>query len=88
MRQTYDDSSLPSTCAICKRRFIEPVETSCEHYFCKHCADQEHLDNHKCFEYGKPTNGLFKIAHYLGLKMEREARMNPSKSIDIRKRIH
>nr|XP_011465767.1 PREDICTED: zinc finger CCCH domain-containing protein 1-like [Fragaria vesca subsp. vesca] len=72
MRQTYDDSSLPSTCAICKRRFIIPVETSCKHYFCSHCAEQQHLDNHKCFECGKPTDGLFKAAHYLALKMERE----------------
>lgn len=79
MKQLEDDSSLPFECAICKRPFTIPVVTACKHYFCKHCARKQHVNNKKCFECGKPTKGLFRAAINLQIKMTKEEKVNISK---------
>ncbi|XP_022722604.1 zinc finger CCCH domain-containing protein 1-like [Durio zibethinus] len=44
-----DDDSLPFACFICLQPFVDPVVTTCNHYFCEHCALKHHAKNKKCF---------------------------------------
>ncbi|KAL9687019.1 hypothetical protein QQ045_031415 [Rhodiola kirilowii] len=33
-----DEDGLPFACFICRKSFVDPVVTTCKHYFCEHCA--------------------------------------------------
>ncbi|CAM8974513.1 unnamed protein product [Rhodiola kirilowii] len=58
-----DEDGLPFACFICRKSFVDPVMTTCKHYFCEHCALKHHSKNKKCFVCNKPTLGIFNTAH-------------------------
>uniref|UniRef100_A0A7N0UHK0 Zinc finger CCCH domain-containing protein 1 n=1 Tax=Kalanchoe fedtschenkoi TaxID=63787 RepID=A0A7N0UHK0_KALFE len=58
-----DEDGLPFACFICRKSFVDPVVTTCKHYFCEHCALKHHSKNKKCFVCNKPTLGIFNTAH-------------------------
>ncbi|CAM8917669.1 unnamed protein product [Rhodiola kirilowii] len=59
-----DEDGLPFACFICRKSFVDPVVTTCKHYFCEHCALKHHSNNKKCFVCNKkPTLGIFNTAH-------------------------
>lgn len=76
--QDLDDDGLPFACFICRQAFVDPVVTTCKHYFCEHCALKHHSRNKLCFVCEKPTNGVFNTAQEI-LKRIKEL---PSKGKD------
>jgi RING finger protein 113A len=58
-----DSDGLPSLCRICESFFSsQVVMTTCGHYFCEGCALRHYAQDSKCFQCGKPTNGIFNEA--------------------------
>lgn len=69
------DDELPFACHICRKEFINPVITKCNHYFCEACAIKRHRSAHpKCAICGESTMGIFKPAKDLiqRLKIRRQ----------------
>ncbi|KAK4787484.1 hypothetical protein SAY86_011317 [Trapa natans] len=67
-----DEEGLPFACFICRQRFVDPVMTKCNHYFCEHCALKHHAKNKKCFVCNTPTLGIFNAAHEIRKKLAAE----------------
>ena len=70
----------PFACYICKKRYDDPVVTSCGHYFCMNCALKRYRKTGQCAVCGKvqsfyfivsilspsqPTHGIFNTAQDL-----------------------
>lgn len=69
-----DDDELPFACFICRQPFVDPVVTTCKHYFCEHCALKHHSKKKKCFVCNQPTHGIFNAAHEIRKKMAAEGK--------------
>ena len=58
-----DDSVAPFKCAVCKKDYDQPVETKCDHVFCKKCfMDRYKKGKTRCYICHEETNGI--IAPY------------------------
>ncbi|KAI8078696.1 uncharacterized protein BX664DRAFT_342501 [Halteromyces radiatus] len=70
------DEEVPFACLICRKEFVNPVVTKCQHYFCESCAINNYKVSSKCYACGAPTNGVFNTAknilEKLRLKQERK----------------
>ncbi|KAH0905185.1 hypothetical protein HID58_044688 [Brassica napus] len=55
-----DDDALPLACPFCELPFLDPVVTTCDHYFCNLCARKHHKKDPTCFVCKNPTLGVFK----------------------------
>ncbi|KXS22080.1 hypothetical protein M427DRAFT_141705 [Gonapodya prolifera JEL478] len=53
------DDDVPFACLICRKEFVDPVVTKCNHYFCERCALSNHSKSPKCFACGASTGGVF-----------------------------
>ncbi|TQD83210.1 hypothetical protein C1H46_031239 [Malus baccata] len=78
-----EDGSLPFACFICRKPFVDPVVTKCNHYFCEHCALKHHSKNKKCFVCNKPTLGIFNTAHEIRKRMAAEGVEQCPKVLDL-----
>ncbi|EOA22357.1 hypothetical protein CARUB_v10002978mg [Capsella rubella] len=67
-----EDDPLPLDCSICKRPFLDPVVTNCNHYFCEKCALKHHTENNNCFVCNEPTFGDFITAVEIKERIEEE----------------
>lgn len=58
---------LPWACLICRKNFVNPVVTSCNHYFCSGCIIEHNKKSSKCPAplCGKQMFGVFNKAHKL-----------------------
>ena len=65
-----EESEFPFACFICRDPFVDPVVTSCGHYFCQQCALDNYKLSSKCVACGKPTSGVFNKALKLIKYME------------------
>ncbi|KAN0055745.1 hypothetical protein ACTA71_011631 [Dictyostelium dimigraforme] len=54
-----EQNQLPFACFICKKQYIDPVQTKCKHFFCEDCALTHNRKNKKCALCGEPTLGTF-----------------------------
>ncbi|KAI9503576.1 hypothetical protein BX070DRAFT_191345 [Coemansia spiralis] len=59
---------LPFACLICRKPFIKPIVTKCQHYFCEACALSHYRKTPKCFACGTATAGVFSRAKELEKK--------------------
>ncbi|KAJ2725841.1 RNA-splicing factor [Coemansia sp. Benny D115] len=63
IKNTHKDAEeLPFACLICRKPFVTPVVTKCQHYFCEACALKHYRKTPKCFACGAATGGVFKPA--------------------------
>lgn len=53
---------LPFACFICREPFVDPVVTTCQHYFCQKCAFERYRKTNRCAVCDKPTSGIFNKA--------------------------
>ncbi|XP_066255053.1 E3 ubiquitin-protein ligase RNF113A [Euwallacea similis] len=44
-----DEEELPTKCVICRKRFVDPIVTKCQHYFCEKCALERYKKTMRCF---------------------------------------
>jgi len=58
--EIQEDDNVPFACPICRKLFVNPVVTKCEHVFCEKCALNWFKSNMKCQVCGKNTGGAFK----------------------------
>uniref|UniRef100_A0A7S2EMZ2 RING-type E3 ubiquitin transferase n=1 Tax=Ditylum brightwellii TaxID=49249 RepID=A0A7S2EMZ2_9STRA len=74
------DDGIPFACHICRGPFMDPVVTSCGHYFCEKCIMErvrgassaaEAADMQACPICGKGTNGVFNYPTKLVAKKRR-----------------
>lgn len=66
--------ALPFACHICRKDFVSPVVTQCNHYFCEECAIQWLQTNPSCPVCKATLNGTLNVAHKLIAKLKaREA---------------
>lgn len=56
------DNPFPTVCPICQGEFVDPVESTCKHYFCERCALKQDELTQKCFTCGKKSDGVFNTA--------------------------
>ncbi|KAM9962504.1 hypothetical protein ACTFIR_005412 [Dictyostelium discoideum] len=54
-----DKQQFPFACFICKKQYVDPVQTKCKHFFCEDCALTHNRKNKKCALCGEPTLGTF-----------------------------
>jgi len=66
-----DEGDLPFRCFICRKSFVEPIETLCKHYFCLKCAMLQFRSTPKCYICKANTRGVFNPAKRI------IARINP-----------
>ena len=57
------EDELPFVCLICRKEFVLPVVTKCDHYFCEKCALRRYVKDTKCFVC--KGNGLLNFNHHL-----------------------
>jgi RING finger protein 113A len=65
-----EETEFPFACFICRDPFVDPVVTTCGHYFCQQCALDNYKLSPKCMACGKPTSGVFNKAIKLIKYME------------------
>ena len=65
------DDGLPFACFICRKPFTNPVVTQCKHYFCERCALDRNRKHKTCAACGKPTKGIFNVAHEIVRKLKK-----------------
>ncbi|KAL7672535.1 hypothetical protein ACOME3_007419 [Neoechinorhynchus agilis] len=54
-----DDDDLPFNCPYCRKEFMNPVKTKCNHYFCEKCALAHFSRTVRCMSCGEDTEGKF-----------------------------
>lgn len=64
-----EDEELPFACFICRKPFVNPVVTLCNHYFCEACALKHNAKSKRCFVCNEPTQGIFNAPHKLIAKL-------------------
>lgn len=69
-----EDDKLPFACLICRKEFVNPIVTKCNHYFCEACALKHHRSSPKCFACGAATNGVFSVAKVLVARLAEKKR--------------
>jgi RING finger protein 113A len=74
-----DEDDLPFKCLICRKSFVNPIMTKCNHYFCEKCALERFKKTTRCFVCSAQTSGVFNPARKL---MERLKMVNDSDSED------
>ncbi|KAF8822690.1 zinc finger (CCCH type) motif-containing protein [Cardiosporidium cionae] len=60
-----DGDEVPFACLICKEKWqksVNPVVTTCGHYFCERCAFKHYSKSSKCATCGQQTCGIFNSA--------------------------
>ncbi|CAH8273578.1 unnamed protein product, partial [Arabidopsis lyrata] len=70
--ETDFDDALPLACSICKKPFMDPVVTKCNHYFCDKCALKHQTENDNCFVCNEPTLGVFNTAVEIKERIDEE----------------
>lgn len=60
-----DEEDLPFKCLICRKSFVNPVVTKCQHYFCEKCALERYKKTQRCFACSAQTSGVFNPAKKL-----------------------
>lgn len=70
------DDDLPFACFLCREPFVDPVVTTCGHYFCRSCAQSDPWLIKKCTVCGKATNGIFNRATKLIKKLEASSKLS------------
>ncbi|KAK3753999.1 hypothetical protein QZH41_009252 [Actinostola sp. cb2023] len=65
-----DEDELPFACIICRKTFVNPVVTKCNHFFCEKCALERYRKNSKCFVCNTQTYGVFNPAKNIIKKMK------------------
>lgn len=66
------DEDIPFACLICRKPYVDPVETRCGHYFCSSCAIKRFAKTPKCIACGAPTGGIFNRADKVIAKMRKK----------------
>lgn len=74
-----DEEDLPFKCLICRKSFVDPVVTRCQHYFCEKCALERYKKTQRCFACSAQTSGVFNPAKKL---MERLAMQGEEEGSD------
>ncbi|XP_020877998.1 pre-mRNA-splicing factor cwc24 [Arabidopsis lyrata subsp. lyrata] len=69
---TEENDALPLACSICKKPFMDPVVTKCNHYFCDKCALKHQTENDNCFVCNEPTLGVFNTAVEIKERIDEE----------------
>ena len=64
------ESDLPFACHLCRKDFVSPVVTKCNHYFCSKCILQRHAKDSKCPICREQTLGIFNTAFDLIKKLK------------------
>ncbi|XP_064471282.1 E3 ubiquitin-protein ligase RNF113A-like [Ornithodoros turicata] len=67
-----DDEELPFKCIICRKSFVDPVVTKCNHYFCEKCALKQYRKRTRCFVCGQQTSGVFNPAKDLIQRLKKK----------------
>jgi len=67
-----DDDELPFACFICREPFVDPVVTTCGHYFCQLCALSHNATDPTCPACGEKTGGVFNVARKLLMRAKKE----------------
>ncbi|KAI9179208.1 RNA-splicing factor [Blastocladiella emersonii ATCC 22665] len=67
------DAELPFACFICRKDFVNPIETKCGHFFCEKCAIDHHRTSPKCAACKQPTQGIFSPAKTLLQRLKQRA---------------
>ncbi|CAG9764044.1 unnamed protein product [Ceutorhynchus assimilis] len=44
-----DEDKVPVECVICRKRFVDPVVSKCQHVFCEKCALEHYKKTTRCF---------------------------------------
>lgn len=65
-----DEEDLPFKCLICRKSFVDPIITKCNHYFCEKCALERFKKTARCFVCSTNTNGVFNPAKALIAKLK------------------
>lgn len=60
---------LPFACLICRKSFLNPFKTRCNHYFCEKCVTEWSRKSKRCFACGLITNGVILPAHEIQRKL-------------------
>lgn len=67
-----DSDGLPFACYLCRDRFVDPVVTLCQHYYCRKCIEDECRNNKSiCPICQKQTHGVFNKADKLIRKLKK-----------------
>lgn len=53
-----DEAGEQFACTICRKPFVNAVETLCGHIFCEACALKQFKKSSRCFNCRKQTNGM------------------------------
>jgi len=72
--EVKEDDNLPWACLICKKDFVQPIVTKCQHYFCEACALQHYIKDSRCAACKEQTNGIFNTATRLLSSIEKRKR--------------
>lgn len=60
-----------TTCSICKKEYVNPISTLCNHVFCESCALNYYNNNSKlCFICQKHLKGVFNSASDIKVKVD------------------
>lgn len=49
---------IPFKCVICKKDYVDPVETPCHHYFCSKCIMDYYRKKKSCYVCNRNTHGI------------------------------
>lgn len=63
------EDDLPFACHICRKPFVNPVVTNCNHYFCERCAVERYARDPLCAVCNKQTMGVFNAARKLTARL-------------------
>lgn len=66
-----DSDGLPFACYLCRDRFVDPIVTICQHYFCRKCIEEDSRKSKNCPICQKKTFGVFNKADKLIRKMKK-----------------
>jgi len=66
------DADLPFACLICRKDFVNPIITKCQHYFCEKCALDRYVKDSRCSVCKQQTNGIFNTASRLLSAIDRK----------------
>ena len=61
---------MPFKCLICRKSFVEPIITKCQHYFCEKCALERYKKTARCFVCNAQTSGIFNPATKLQQRLK------------------
>merc|ERR1712137_982068 len=65
INEDEEEDLLPFACYLCREPFVDPVKTSCNHYYCEKCILKQFKSSTKCPLCNKNTEGIVKVAKEL-----------------------